>query len=161
MSVILDDIRGRIGAENCCKSCSRDGCKVSLNKIPRNRVVVDADKAFEAHDCHGKRCDFILFALNGVGKLVAAPIELKSGGVNLSTVLEQLQIGAAFIEKFTPKGIGAICRPVLIHGGRIRSQDRRILNRGSIRFGGVGVKIKTTRCNRPGNLADALGISKA
>lgn len=156
---MLDGIRANIGAENCCENCSRDGCRVSLKDVPRERIVVDADKAFEAHGCRGKRCDFILFVLGGGGKLVVAPIELKSGRVDVSGALEQLQEGAAFAERFVPEASGAACRPVLFHGSGIHRMDRSRINHRKIRFREVNITVKTGRCDRPRNLAGALEFS--
>ena len=158
MKEALDDIRAKIGAENCCGSCSGDGCRVFLTDIPRDRVVVDAEKAFKAHGRSGKRCDFILFVPGDARKLVAAPIELKSGGVDVSEVLEQLQGGAAFAERFAAKASGAVCRPILFHGNSIHRKDLNRLNRKKVRFHGVDLTVKIKRCNRPRNLADALEI---
>ena len=158
MKEVLDGIRANIGAENCCESCSRDGCRAFLEDVPRERIVVDADKAFEAHKAPGKRCDFILFVLEGGRKLVAVPVELKSGRVDVSDALEQLQGGAAFAERFAPEASGAVCRPILFHGSAIHPKDRSTLNRGKIRFRGMGLTVKTSRCNRPRNLAIALEI---
>ena len=131
---------------------------MSLKDIPRMRIVVDADKAFGAHGYNGKRCDFVLFVLECGRKLVAAPIELKSGSVEVSDVLEQLQEGAVFAERFAPKASGTVCRPILFHGAGLHRDDRSRLNRGKIRFRGVNLTVKTKRCNRPRNLADALEI---
>lgn len=156
MKGVLDGIRTNIGAENCCESCSRDGCRVFLQDVPRERIVVDADRAFEAHGQQGQRCDFILFALEGCRKLLAAPLELKSGSVDVSEALEQLRNGAAFAERFSPKGPEVVCRPVLFHGRRIHRKDLLKLNRSKIRFRGVPLTVKISRCNRPWNLADAL-----
>ena len=123
MKEVLDGIRANIGAENFCKSCSRDRCRVSLEDVPRDRIVVDADKAFETHGHRGKRCDFILFVLGHGRKLVAAPIELKSGRVDVSDALEQLQEGATFAERFAPDVSGAVCRPILFHGSKIHPTE--------------------------------------
>ena len=158
MNQVLDGIRADVGAENCCRSCSRDGCRVFLEDIPRERIVVDADKAFEAYEAPGKRCDFILFTLKCGRKLVAAPIEIKSGKVDVSDALEQLQEGAAFAERFAPEDSEAVCRPVLFHGSAIHPKDRSRLNRKKIRFREVNLTVKTSRCNRRRNLADALEI---
>ena len=158
MSRVLDDICADIGAKNCCESCSRDGCRVSLKDVPRERIVIDADKAFEVHGQSGKRCDFILFVLGSGRKLITAPIELKSGGVDVSGALEQLQEGATFAERFAPTESEAVCRPVLFHGSRIHPRDRNKLNRTKIRFRGMDLTVKTSRCNRPRNLADALEL---
>lgn len=158
MKAVLDGIRVGIGAENCCETCSRDGCRVSLKDVPHERIVVDADKAFYAHGHRGKRCDFILFVLGGGGKLVVAPIELKSGRVGVSDALKQLQQGAAFAERFVPEASEAACRPVLFHGSGIHRTDRSRFNREKIRFRGVDVTVKTGRCDRTRNLAGALEI---
>ena len=158
MKEALDGIRANIGAENCCESCSGDGCRVYLDGIPRDRIVVDAEKAFEAHEQSGKRCDFILFVPGDGRKLVAAPIELKSGGVDVSEVLEQLQGGAAFAERFAPKASGAVCRPILFYGGTIHKKQLKALNREKIRFHQVDLTVKIKRCGRRRNLADALEI---
>ncbi len=156
MKEVLDGIRANIGAENCCGSLSGDGCKVYLDDIPRDRIVVDAEKAFEAHGRSGKRCDFILFVPGDGRKLVAAPIELKSGGVDISEALEQLQGGAAFTERFAPKTSGAVCRPILFYGGSIHKSQLKALNRGKIRFHQVDFTVTIKRCGHRRNLADAL-----
>ena len=156
MNKVLDGIRAAVGADNCCESCSRDGCRVSLEGVPRERIVVDADRAFTAHNTPGKRCDFILFVLEDDRRIFAAPIELKSGRVDVSDASEQLQGGAAFAERFAPKGSGVVCRPILFHGKRIDRNDLSKLNRTKIRFRSVNLTVKTSRCNRLRNLAGAL-----
>ena len=155
MRRVLDGIRADIGAENCARSCSRDKCRVSLRDVPRGRVVVDMDKAFEAHGGKGKRCDFIVFLTGAGGEFVAAPIELKSGGVDVSDALEQLQGGAAFDQQFAPD---AVCRPILFHGKAIHPKDRKTLNRKKVRFRGVAFTVKTKGCDQHRNLMDALGM---
>ena len=156
MKEVLDGIRAAVGAENCARSCSRDGCRVYLQGVPRGRVVVDVDKAFEAHGGEGKRCDFIVFLPGADGKLIAAPIELKSGRFDVSDALEQLQKGAEFAEQFAPGASETVCRPILIHGKSIRPKARKALERSKIRFGGLALTVKTKRCGQPGNLMNAL-----
>ncbi len=157
MNEVLYDIATAIGADNCCESCTRDRCRVFLQDIPRERILVDADRAFGAHGCLGKRCDFILFTLTA-GKLFVVPIKLKSGGVDVSGALEQLQEGAAFGERFVHRASNAVCRPVLIHGSGMHRTDRSRLNRQKIRFRGSGITVKSGRCNKARNLATALEI---
>ena len=158
MKEVLDGIRAEVGAENCCRSCSQDGCRVFLDDVPRERVIVDAEKAFEARERHGKRCDFIVFLPRADGKLVAAPVELKSGGVDVSAAVQQLQGGAAFSECLVDKASGSVCRPILIHGHGLHPQDLRRLNRAKILFHGIPLTVRTERCGQPRNLANALGI---
>ena len=111
------------------------------------------DKAFEAHGGKGKRCDFIVFLTGPEGELVAAPLELKSGGVDISDALEQLQGGAAFAQRFAPD---AVCRPILFHGKAIHPKDRKTLNQKKVRFRGVALTVKTKGCDQHRNLMDAL-----
>lgn len=155
MNAVLDGVRDRIGAENCAASCSRDGCRVFLTDIPPDRVIADADKAFPAHGMGGKRCDFVLFLPGGDGNTIAAPIELKSGRVDVSDAAEQLNRGAAFAERFAPDSAETDFRPLLFHGRRVPLGE---LNRAAVTFRGRKYSIRPARCGRPRNLADALGL---
>ena len=46
---ILGSLRSRIRANNLATSCSGAGCRVYMTDVPAKRVIVDADKAFDAH----------------------------------------------------------------------------------------------------------------
>ena len=151
----LSGIRTRIGAENCGKSCSRGGCRVDLTNVPAARVIVDADKAFPAHEQEGKRCDFILFVDRDDGRLLAAPVELKSGRTKVSETVEQLRGGADFAACFAPPR-NADCLPVLIHGKGLHRKERDTLNRAKVAFRGREWTVRTARCGRPRNLARIL-----
>ena len=158
---VLNAIRSQVGEESLSDSCKRDGCRVSLESVPSpsRRVLVDADSAFPAHAIEGKRCDYVLFFIKTAPHtLLTVPIELKSGGVNsASEVSEQLQSGAEFAERFAPEAIESLCRPVLFHGRKIHQMELKRLNRFKIHFRGYPLTIQTARCNRPKNLASALG----
>lgn len=157
MNEVLDKIQSQVGADNLSSSCSRDGCQVSMADVPSRRVVIDADRAFPAHQMEeGKQCDYILFFTNQ-DTLFAVPMELKSGGVDASAVSEQLQRGAEFAARFVPTAFRTICHPVLFHGKSIHPKQRKTLNRAKVLFRGRQLTIKTARCNQPKNLARALG----
>lgn len=156
MTRSLEDIRERVGPDNLCESCSRVGCRVSLAGAPRDRVIVDADRAFPAHGMEGPRCDFVLFLSSPGGGVLAAPIELKSGGVDASGAVAQLQGGSALVDRLTLAESAAVCRPILFHGKRIHSKERKVLNRAKIAFRGRTLTIKTARCGARGNLKRAL-----
>ena len=155
MSAALDGIRAKVGEENCSKSCSRKGCRVDLTDAPTDRVIVDVDKVFLAQKRKGKRCDFILFMDRPDAPLLAAPVELKSGRADASQVIEQLQGGADFAADLAPSD--AACWPLLIHGKGLHPAERNRLNRARIAFrDDPASPIRTTRCNRTGNLANVL-----
>ena len=159
MSKIFNRIRAQVGPENLSESCSRDGCRVYMTDVPSPRIVVDVDRASQAHGISGKRCDYILFFTSGTrDTLVMVPMELKSGTVNASTASEQLQQGAELAERFTRNriAVGAVCYPILFHGKRIHEKARKALNRAKVPFRGRQLTIKTARCGQPGNLANVL-----
>lgn len=151
MSEVLDGIRQAVGEDNLSDSLSRDECGVDAAGLPAERVVVDADLAFPAHRWPGSRCDLVIFFPVADDGYVVAPLELKSGRADVSSVSRQLQQGADFAARFAPAN--AVCRPVLIHGKRI---NLRALNRAKVRFRDHHVTIRAGRCNRAGNLAQAL-----
>ena len=91
--------------------------------------------------------------------MVAAPIELKSGGVDISKVSEQLRQGVKFVDRLLA-GAEPMCRPVLVHGNRVHPKELKTLNREKIRFRGRDLTIKTARCGRPKNLASALQLTR-
>lgn len=160
MSNILKNIKDKIGAENCRRSCcTRDGCKVDLEGTPSTRVIADADCEFLDAFFPGKRCDFILFFQDSDGTVVIAPLELKHGRAEANSTAEQLQAGACFAERMIQESCGSVCpvcQPILFHGRRLHRVQREELNRAKIRFRGAQLTIQTAKCCQPGNLAKAL-----
>ena len=157
MSEALDRIRTTVGPENCVGSCSRDGCRVDMTGLPADRVIVDADRAFPAHALDGKRCDFVLFAERSKAPFLVAPVELKSGDVDVSEVVKQLRSGAAFAERIAESPSDAVCQPVLLHGKGLHPAQRKTLGRDKVVFQGRKLTVKTARCGSPRNLARVLG----
>lgn len=158
-SNVLASIRVRVGLDNLARFCRSQGCRGSMEGVPHQRVLVHADKAFEAHRIEGKRCDYLLFFCKiDTDSLVAVPIELKGSSVDVSDVHQQLQRGANFINSLALQGSEALCRPVLIHQRSLHPKERKVLNRHKIRFQGQQLTIRITRCNRPRNLATALQL---
>ena len=152
MSDVLDGIRSAVGERNISQSLSRDECGVDDTGLPDQRIIVDADLAFPAHRWDGSRCDFVVFYPAADERhVVTVPLELKSGRADVSHVSVQLQGGADFAARFAPAN--TICYPVLIHGKRINLEK---LSRAKVKFRGRHMAIRTDRCNRPGNLAQAL-----
>ena len=156
MNDVLNNIRIRVGVEHLGRSFRGEGCRVFMTGVSPDRVIVNTESAFPAHGLEGKRCDYVLFVVNPQGNLVAAPMELKSGKVDASEAADQLQGGATFVECATPATSATVCCPILFHGRSIHSKERKALNRQKIEYCGQRVTIKTARCNRPRNLAEAL-----
>ena len=159
---ILSGIRSRVGTENLSETCRKDGCRVSMKDVPTSRIVVDADRAFPAHNVEGKRCDYVLFFIDtAADTLVIVPMELKSGRVNASEASKaskQLQAGAEFANRFTRghSGVKPTCHPILFYGKGIHPMERKALNRAKVTFQNQKLTIKTARCNQPENLSRVL-----
>ena len=147
----LHNIRAAIGEENLSRNCSRDGCRGYLTGIPATRLIWDVDKSIPSSSV---RCDFILFIFQeNEENNIAAPIELKSGGVDVSEVISQLIKGAAIAYRKLPD---AMCVPILIHGKKIHKSQRAKLNRAKVSFGNSKLTIKTARCADKQNLKKVL-----
>ena len=157
MNEILSQIEEKVGKDNLAKSCKEKKCRASMKNVSRHRVLVDANKAFKAHNIRGPRCDCILF-FTGSDKdlLFTIPIELKSGDVDVSEALEQLTAGAKFVNRFVPTTVSSTCRPILFHGKGLHPDQRKKLNRSKIRFRGINLTITTAHCSESENLANAL-----
>ena len=155
MSDLLDRIKSRIGEKNLSRTYVRNGCRVYMSDIPRQRLVADMDLASKSHKIKGKKCDFVLFIQTGSEQLLIAPLELKRGA-DTDGVQDQLQAGARFASGIISNQSECTLRPILIHGKRLHETDRKDLNRAKINFRGDEFTIKTTKCGRQKNLVQVL-----
>ena len=155
---VFEVIRQQVG-ENEATSYTKEGCRVSMDNIPSDRVVLDVDLAFPPDSAETNQCDFILFYIDTArSSLVGVPMELKGGDVRASLVVDQLRGGARIVDNFTPRNIEIEFIPVLVHDGIDKAQYER-LKISRIRFRNGRVPINTTTCGYQGNLAQALAKS--
>ena len=137
------------------KRCSKDGCQVDLKETPPVRLVVDMDCNELNQPTGGRRCDY-LFVGEGHDTVWVAPIELKSGSVKASVVLEQLEGGLEAADSWLPSGIRFLLIPVLAHGKKIHREDLKVLRSRSVRLRGQRKKAELIKCGD--SLAKALGV---
>ena len=145
MTELLSAVRRRV-AQSCIVSlCRKDGCSVSLPQPARNRLIIDCDKPGSPFNSNDKKCDCLIFveAQNGTDR--AIPIELKSGRIRASEVIEQLQAGARVVENLIPSGTAVQLQPLLAYGS-IPKGERAALDKGLVRFRGQGIRISKIRC---------------
>ena len=152
----LEEVRQWVG-DRKATSYTKEGCRVSMENIPTNRIVLDVDLAFPTGRTRANQCDFVLFYIDSNrNSLFGVPMELKSGDVDASQVVAQLQEGARIVDRCTPNDIEMDLVLVLVHGGGIHRSQRNRLRTSRIRFRGAEFPINTTRCSHQGNLAQAL-----
>ena len=123
--------------------CDKDGCSVSLKDAPRFRAIVDMD--CKELTIRGSRCDY-LFVVEDQGHTWVVPIELKSGGIKVPKVREQLQGGAKFAQRLLVKGDQFNFVPVLAHGKPIHPLDLDRLRAIRINLQGKRQQPRLIRC---------------
>lgn len=158
MTGLVNLVRSRIAAKwDTSRRLTKSGCFLSLRNAPRVRVIVDFDKPKGGlRGKNKKHCDY-LFVAEAAGASLgwALPIELKSGNVDATNALSQLQAGARETEKIVPRGQDIRFRPVLAFGTLHRAQLNKMKDpRNQIRFRGVFEATRLIRCGSP--LTNAL-----
>ena len=154
---LFGEVKLALGCDALVRSCSRDRCDVSTAGLPRPLMIADVDTESLTSRFSGKRPDFIVLHPDRARhprRLIAIPLELKSGKIDPVVVAEQLQAGAEFLENHIR--LVEFCRPIVVGGLKIRVRQRRKLNREKIRFRGRKLTILVARCGERRNLLKAL-----
>ena len=71
---------------------------MDMEGVPSERIVIHVENEFDFQEKREKRCDRLLFFINTEKRLVAVPIELKSGKAEESDVVEQLENSLKFAQ---------------------------------------------------------------
>ena len=154
----LTHIQGQVSPNSLTNKCGGEKCKVYRADIPKERVVINVEKEFDARGESGKRCDRLLFYGNK-NTLVAVPIELKSGKANESDVREKLENSLKLAATLAPdrKESGeTVYVPVLFKGRGINWTNPRSRRQFTVNFQGKSVLVLIGRCGRKKNLANLL-----
>ena len=129
--------------------CNKDGCRVSLNGAPQERVVIDMDCEALQIPADRKRCDY-LFVGEENNTTWVVPIELKGGRIgSVREVLQQLEEGIRIADRWLPQGISFQFVPVLAHGRKIHRNDLKVLRSGKMQLRGQRKGIALIRCDDP------------
>ena len=158
MSETLNEIRVKVGKKNLTNNCNGKGCRVYLDDVPSDRVIVNVDLVFDEQRITGKYCDRILFYLCPTeNRLVVVLIEHKSGTFDSAKDLaDQLRGGASYARKVIPTNAITTCVPVLFHGSGTHKVQHNKLRREKISFQGNQYPISKTKCNVERNLSTVL-----
>ena len=153
----LTHVQKQVSPNSVTRSCSGEGCKVYLTNIPKQKVVINVEKEFDARKESGKRSDRLLFYENK-NTFFAVPIELKGRGKgDESDVLEQLKSGLEFAATLVPNLTKIVYVPIVFTKNGIRSTNPRRQNRElKVKFQGKTLTVLRGRCGRKRNLANLL-----
>ena len=145
----------RIIPDSCRTThCNKDKCRVDLAGAPQVRVIVDMDCNALSIPNNWKRCDY-LFVGEERNETWVAPIELKSGRLSVSAVVEQLEGGARMANRWLPQGATIQFAPVLAHGKTIHRTDLNTLRSKKLQLRGQRKGIAVIKCGD--RLTKALG----
>ena len=154
MKGVVAQVAGRVCSYCHTRRCEKDGCRVDLKGAPPVRVIVDMDcDALRIPD-ERKRCDY-LFVGEGYDATCVAPIELKSGRLSASAVLEQIEGGIRMADAWLPRGIPFRFVSVLVHGKKLHRNDRKRLLSQKIQLRKQKRGVVLIRCGEP--LTKAIG----
>lgn len=119
--------------------CDRDRCRVDLKGAPSVRLLIDMDCDALKIPRQQKRCDYLFIGEEGTNTWIV-PIELKSGGLRASEVLDQLEGGVRAVEPLLPQGRQFQLVPVLAYGKPIHRIERNKLRSRKIQLRGQAPK---------------------
>jgi hypothetical protein len=129
-----------------------------MEGVPSERIVVHVENEFDFQKKTEKRCDRLIFFINTEKRLVAVPIELKSGTAKESDVVEQLENSLKFAEKIasaTSTSQTEYC-PVLFQGRGIKWSSPRGLKQLRVRFRGKNLQVLIGKCGAEKHLVNIL-----
>lgn len=151
---IVKALSNQLPVECHATRCTGPGCSLKLNNLPKPCVLIDMDCKELEHPA-GNRCDY-LFISNNKRQCMVVPIELKSGRLDASQVIKQLQAGSNFADSIIPEyyDVEVQFTPIVAHGGRAHSREIKKLKGQLISFRQIQAQIKLTRCGR--SLSDQL-----
>lgn len=145
---ILNAVLIKIPEKCRAKQCREAQCSLKLNNLPKPCVLIDMD-CEKLKLTASNRCDY-LFISNKKKQCLVAPIELKSGGLDASQVIKQLQAGSNFAARIIPDyyDVEVQFTPIVAYGGGAHPRELKKLKGQRIRFRQIQAQIKLTRCGR-------------
>lgn len=136
---------------------TKERCSVDSEGVPYPHVVIDLDMKGSPFSRQDNRCDFLFIAEDSDGSHIFAPLELKSGKLDASRVVKQLQAGVDFLNNKIVGSSKINIVPVAVSGSNPRAQlDKLKKPKYRVRFRGKYVAVSYLKCGD--KLAQALPI---
>ena len=151
---LLEKIRDEFEPKGCIvKRLKKDGCKVGMTGVPKDKVVIDFDKPGSPLSENEKRCDYFVFVEERNPLDWVMVLELKRGKLHANEVVKQLQASASVAEKIVPSSHKIQFRPIAVSRG-ISRRERNHLKNKSITFHKHSEAVRLMSCGTP--LAEVL-----
>ena len=146
---MLAAVRSQVPPSCTAESIRGQGCRVSLDGAPADRLIIDFDKPGSPLSQGDTRCDYLLLAeaCGTVG--LVAPVELKSGNFDFAAVQRQLQAGAEIAEQLIPDEFKTQVQFLPILASHNVPKAARTGTRYDVRMGSKLEPIRRIRCGAP------------
>lgn len=153
LQIIQERIDNRCNSRPCgcvVNTCSKSGCKLTLEDLPKDRVFVDMDRNCYLVNNHSKRCDYLFFCCDSRRVTWVAAIELKKGRAVASEVVPQLIAGARLATQIVSK-IQDVELYMIIAFQGIRNVELNELRKRTrkIKFGDLKPQLVFLKCGSP------------
>lgn len=160
MSILAEHVKSRIPSACIRERCARDGCKLQMSELHRQKAIIDMDCQELEIPLNHPRCDYIFVgaAATNADSDFLAPIEMKRGKTDADKFCRQLKAGAQFAQnRLALENMDFQFRPIAVFGGKIHKNERDRLKKREykIPFRGSQYEIKLLRCGSP--LVKAFG----
>ena len=152
MSGLVEAFRRVVPEDSLARSCVKQGCRVSLEGVPKEHLLIDFDKLATPSGNATKRCDYLFISDGGPRKQpCVAPIELKKGRLRAREVATQIKSGARFAEKHVKAKTKVDFRPLAAYGGEATKTEIKKLRRkeNKISFHDRSESVRLIRCGNP------------
>lgn len=148
MSGLVQRVRESVDVDCVATAISKEGCSVSLDGAPTNRVIVDLDEPSSPLPPPNQRCDYIVVAEDSTGSGCLAPMELTRGRFQVGKFVVQLRAGTVAAERIVPASLSVRFRPVAVYGGSIHKAERTRLRQGysKVQFRGMRETLRLIKC---------------
>ena len=146
MTQLIEQLKKRLEPTCFVTTIRKQGCSVSLDGTPQDRLIVDFDK-FGSQIVRDKRCDYLAVVATSQikpKKHWVILLELKSGSANVNHAMKQLQASAKVVESFLPPHSPILFRPAIV-SRKLRKAQRNELKK-TITYRNQSQKVKHIRC---------------
>ena len=100
MTQLIKAVSSKVPNELFAKKCYKKGCRLSLQDVPKQHLLIDFDKLDIPSGNQTKCCDY-LFVSNkdSENESYAAPIELKKSALEVGEIVTQSKYSQGFFPK--------------------------------------------------------------
>ncbi len=134
-----------------CNKCQDEGCRVKLDTIGKDHLVLSGIIYKETYHYGDNLCDFIIFDNASSNPVTVSVIELKNGSIDekeFERAFKQLKNGALIADRLASSCDIKKFNAYLVKSGAINSMAARMLlkDKYKVTFRSISKYIRTLKC---------------